>query len=122
MFRVEDAVFILTGRVDDLRRKVLALVLEGTAEGVFDGGVVGFDERAFDEADCEGGFACERDVISILASVRQFVESDVPTARLPTTAILRCFGGATMIVNASRRQLQCLSDCDQSRSASVVRS
>lgn len=58
VFRVEDAVFILAGSVDDVGWKVLVFVLDGTVEGVFDGGVVVFDESAFDEADGEGGFSC----------------------------------------------------------------
>lgn len=43
--------------VDDLRREFLASVAYQFAEGVLDGGVVGFDEVAVDVLDCEGGFA-----------------------------------------------------------------
>jgi hypothetical protein len=47
----------LAGRVDDLGGVVFALKPYDFAEGVFDSGVVGFDEVAVNELDRERGFA-----------------------------------------------------------------
>jgi len=58
VLRVEDAVLVLPGRVDDLGRVLLALVADLLAEGVLNGRVVALDEVAVDVADREGGFAC----------------------------------------------------------------
>lgn len=58
MLRVEDAVFILASRVDDLGHVVLALVLDGAVEGVLDRRVVVLDKGALDEADGQRRFAC----------------------------------------------------------------
>jgi hypothetical protein len=56
---VENRVLVLPRCVDDLEREVLVPVADDFAESVFDGGVVGVDEMAVDELDCEGGFAYE---------------------------------------------------------------
>lgn len=53
VLRVEDAVLILAGRVDDLGRVVLPLVPDLLAEGVLDGRVVALDEVPVDVADGE---------------------------------------------------------------------
>lgn len=70
VFRVEDAVFVLAGGVDDVCGKVLAFVFDGAVEGVFDGGVVVFDESAFDEANGERGFSWKQVLVSALMSRR----------------------------------------------------
>ena len=58
VLRVEDAVLVLAGRVDDFRRIVLPLVPDLFAEGVLDGRVVALDKVPVDVAHGEGGFAC----------------------------------------------------------------
>jgi hypothetical protein len=57
VLRVEDAVLVLAGRVDNLGRKLLPLVADLLAEGVLDGRVVALDKVPVDVADGEGGFA-----------------------------------------------------------------
>lgn len=57
VFRVQDAVLILARGVDDFGRELLALVLDGPVEGVFDRGIVALDEGTFDEADGQGRLA-----------------------------------------------------------------
>jgi hypothetical protein len=57
VLRVQDAVFILTGGVDDLSHKVLALVFDWPAEGILNGGIVTLLEISFDKTDGEGRFA-----------------------------------------------------------------
>lgn len=48
----------LSSCVDNFRRKVLTLVPDLFAEGVFDGRIVAFDEVTVDVSDSERGFAC----------------------------------------------------------------
>ena len=47
----------LTGRINNLRSKLLALILDELAEGVLDGRVVALDEVAVDELHREGRLA-----------------------------------------------------------------
>lgn len=54
MLRVQDAVFILSGRVHDLCSKILALVLDCTAECILDRGIVALDKYAVDKSDGKG--------------------------------------------------------------------
>lgn len=54
---VEYRVLVLACRVDDFDGKVLVLVPDDFAEGVFDCRVVGVDKVAVYELYCEGGFA-----------------------------------------------------------------
>lgn len=49
VLRVQDAVFILTSRIDDLGRKVLALVSNRLAESVLDCRIVAVNEMTVDE-------------------------------------------------------------------------
>lgn len=58
VLRVEDAVLVLAGRVYDLGHVVLALVLDGAVEGVFDRRVVVLYKGALDEADGQRRLAC----------------------------------------------------------------
>jgi hypothetical protein len=60
VLRVEDAVLILPGRVDDLGRVVLPLIPDLLAEGVLNGRVVALDEMPVDVADRERRFAWTR--------------------------------------------------------------
>lgn len=50
---IQDGVLVLPSRVDDLEGEVLVPVADDFAEGVFDSWVVGVDEVAIDELDCE---------------------------------------------------------------------
>lgn len=92
----------LAGRVDDLGGIIHALVADDLAERVLDRGVVALDEVAVYELDRERGFACKRDSsdrsarrLSVAGCGQNKGKRDgVPTERLPTIAILRCFGGA----------------------------
>lgn len=54
MLRVQDAVFVLAGSIDDLCCKFLALVFDGLAERVLNSRVVAVDEMAIDKLYCEG--------------------------------------------------------------------
>lgn len=47
----------LTSSVDDLRRKVLALIPDDFAKGILNGGIVALDEVAVDELDRQTRFA-----------------------------------------------------------------
>ena len=57
MLAVQNRVFILPGGVDDLKCEILVPIADYFAEGVFDCWVIGVDEMAIDELDCEGGLA-----------------------------------------------------------------
>lgn len=48
----------LPGSVYNFSRVVLAIVLDDPAEGIFNCGVVAFDEMVLNKADCERRFAC----------------------------------------------------------------
>lgn len=67
VLRVEDAVLVLAGRVDDLGRVLLPLVSDLFAKGVLDGRVVALDKVPVDVADCEGGFAWVNVLVPVLA-------------------------------------------------------
>jgi hypothetical protein len=54
---VQDRVLVLARSINDLDGEVVVFMADDFGEGVFDGGVVGVDEVAVDELDCEGGFA-----------------------------------------------------------------
>lgn len=58
VLRVQDAVLVLPGRVDNLRQVVLPLVPDRLGEGVLDGRVVALDEATVDELDRERRLAC----------------------------------------------------------------
>jgi hypothetical protein len=58
MLRVQDAVLVLACRVDNLGRKVLALVLDHLAKRVLDRGVVAVDEVAVHEPHRQRRLAC----------------------------------------------------------------
>jgi len=92
VFGLEDGVLVLAGGVDDFGDKVGALVADGFGEGVFDGGVVRFDEVALDELHREGGFACGKRV-----SWAGGRGGDGPTEREPTRATLRCLGAGVIL-------------------------
>jgi hypothetical protein len=66
VLRVEDAVLVLAGRVDNLGRKLLPLVADLLAEGVLDGRVVALDKVPVDVADGEGGFAWVRETEALV--------------------------------------------------------
>jgi hypothetical protein len=54
---IEDRVLILAGRINNLYRKILVLVPNDFAERILDGRIVGVDEVAVDELDCQRAFA-----------------------------------------------------------------
>ena len=51
VFGVEYCVFVLSGGIDHLRRKVLVLVPNDFGEGVLNGGIVGVDKVSVDVLD-----------------------------------------------------------------------
>lgn len=109
MLRGQDAIFILSkrigvsvslgsaigdlphlpGSINYLRLKVLSFISDSFGEGVFYGRVVAFDEVSVHELNREGGFP-----FSKLATLSKQAKGIciIPTDRLPTNAILRCFG------------------------------
>lgn len=58
MLGIQDTVFILTGGINDLRSKVLSVVLDNSAECILDSRVIALYENAIDKADGKGGFSC----------------------------------------------------------------
>ncbi len=54
---IEDRIFVLACRINDFYSKILVLVTDDFAKGVLDGRVVGIDEVAIDELDCQRAFA-----------------------------------------------------------------
>lgn len=54
---IEYAVFILTRRVNYLRREILTAVLDDFAERILDSGIVAVHEVSIHELHCERGFA-----------------------------------------------------------------
>lgn len=49
----DPAMSYLSGRIDNLRCEILAIVLDDAAEGVLNGGIITLYEVALDEADRE---------------------------------------------------------------------
>jgi hypothetical protein len=83
----------LARSINNLRSKVLIPILDHSAERILDGGIVAFHKMAFDELDCHRRFTCTADISAKLRSdAVECLNSCLPTERLPTTAILRCFG------------------------------
>lgn len=91
MLAVEDGVLVLPGRVDDFGEVVLVLVTDCLGESVFDRGVVAIYEVSVDELHRQRRFACEA---SLAGDLRVGMFENLPTARLPTMASLRCLGAA----------------------------
>jgi hypothetical protein len=101
VLRVQDAVLVLPGRVDNLGRKLLALVADLLAKGVLDGRVVALDKVPVDIADCQRGLAClfqTRIAWLVRGSLSREGRGDEPTERLPTMAIFRCLASVVGIV------------------------
>jgi len=57
VLRVQNAVFILSSCINDLRGVILPLVLDHTTEGIFNGWIIAFDEMSIDELHRERRFA-----------------------------------------------------------------
>ena len=95
----------LSSSIDDLRRKLLPLVLDDLAEGVLNCGVVGLDEVAVDVLYSKRGFACSRarsafavlyvlrllsrGVLSKRCILRRGSHTDRPAANNSNLALLR---------------------------------
>jgi hypothetical protein len=65
VLRVQDAVLVLPGRVDNLRQVVLPFVPDRLGEGVLDGRIVALDEATVDELDRERRLACAQPTGSV---------------------------------------------------------
>lgn len=98
----------LTCSIDNLGGKFSAFVLDDFAECVFNGRVVALHKVAVDKLDRQRRFAYTMVSIVIAATLiglqtgcLQFVggieKIIIPTERLPTMAILRCFGGVGIL-------------------------
>lgn len=59
VFRVQDAVLILAGGIDNFSSIVLTLKSNDLAKGILDGGIVALDEVAVDELHRQRRFACK---------------------------------------------------------------
>ena len=103
MLRVQDAVLVLACRVDNLGRKVLALVLDHLAKRVLDRGVVAVDEVTVHEPHRQRRLACLIHLCQLclhptLAEANSNIERGIstnqysPTERLPTMATFLCLG------------------------------
>jgi hypothetical protein len=89
---VEYSILILASSIDDLHGKVLVPVADDFAKRIFNGRVVRIDKVAVHELDRQRGFACLQDTFSLGFDRCGLIEDEsIPTDRLPTTAILRCF-------------------------------
>ncbi len=116
VLRVEDAVLVLAGRVDDLGRVLLALVSDLLAEGVLDGRVVALDEVAVDVADCEGGFACKGGEEGLVSFGLAVILSDVHLLSAAS-----CPARAQRSGKGDREESHRLSGCQQWQSSAAWR-
>lgn len=65
MLIVQNGVFVLSGRVDELNSVVLALIPDNLTKVVLDRWIVGVDKMALNVLDSEGALAC---ICSVSAS------------------------------------------------------
>jgi hypothetical protein len=91
----------LSGGIDNLGRKVLALVPYNLAKSILDGGVIALDKVAVDKLHRQTRFA-----YFALQSAPQLRRREIqgtsnsPTALLPTMATLRCLGAGMLFLLA----------------------
>lgn len=96
----------LAGGIDDLGSIIYAFVADDFAEGILDRGIIALDEVAVDELHGERRFTCgwRKKPSACESAAEQTARAKgkwdgVPTERLPTIAILRCFGGAGILAS-----------------------
>jgi len=85
----------LAGGIDDLGRIFLILIADDLAERVLDGGVVALYKVTVDELHRQARFAW-----AVRSMQRIQGQENLPTALLPTMAILRCLGPAMVVLAA----------------------
>lgn len=90
----------LPSGIYDLGRVVLPIVLDDPAEGILNCRVIAFNEVMLNEANRERRFAYIAQNFNIRQPAEQWNTVKVrllPTERLPTIAIFRCFGAAGIL-------------------------
>jgi hypothetical protein len=91
----------LTGRIDNLRCKVLVLIPDHLAEGVLNCRIVAVDKVAVHELHRHTRLACcvrQSGTSHMLAQTTRNLRDHSPTARLPTMATFLCLGAGMLLL------------------------